>query len=614
MRFEQFIGTGLNRWTQGTYTPGQVEVSLDTDNSFILLSGSYRSGKSEMGARLILRHALTFVGAKVGVFRHHLASLKKSTLRTFLELCNPQWVSSWSNEELMMVFTNGSTVSFLGCEFSDRLGSIEMTYAFLDEAHEISEESKGMIAGRLSGSLGGYSGDYYFGESEGIRRYYLNSLDKRQMLFACNPKSKNHYLYRDFFEKPKPSHKAYTSNSISNLNLPLVYLVNNLSAYVKPGYSREWVIDKVNDIRQGEASPSGLHLRDALTPFGQRNLLGLWVAMEGAIYSTYNSEYHFLAKIPDNWGKPQEFYGAVDWGFNNPRLIVGAMHSDRKLAIVDYWAVSGSTPNKLIDVLERKSDQWGVTRWFLPPDQPGLIKEAKNRIGGSKVKTAKDAVLAGIDSVEKRINRRSLILLNDGSDPSKLADKEMSGYEWARDRDGNYLDKPFKADDHFCLVRDTLVTTERVSVPIQEVRLGDKVLTREGLREVVACTESLSEVKTLVIEFENGVKLQGSLDHPLWVENRGFTKFKDVLSLVKQGKEVVSIGLTSVTLKVSNCYNGKPEKVYNLQVRDTHEYFANGVLVSNCDAIRYLVYSLDYNRKTTPDDNSGEYVREWLES
>lgn len=29
--------------------------------------------------------------------------------------------------------------------------------------------------------------------------------------------------------------------------------------------------------------------------------------------------------------------------------------------------------------------------------------------------------------------------------------------------------------------------------------------------------------------------------------------------------------------------------MYNLSVRDVHEYFANGVLVSNCDAERYIV-------------------------
>ena len=33
---------------------------------------------------------------------------------------------------------------------------------------------------------------------------------------------------------------------------------------------------------------------------------------------------------------------------------------------------------------------------------------------------------------------------------------------------------------------------------------------------------------------------------------------------------------------------GHASAVYNLTVEGAHEYYANGILVSNCDAIRYL--------------------------
>lgn len=39
--------------------------------------------------------------------------------------------------------------------------------------------------------------------------------------------------------------------------------------------------------------------------------------------------------------------------------------------------------------------------------------------------------------------------------------------------------------------------------------------------------------------------------------------------------------------------------VYNLTVEDAHEYFANGILVSNCDAWRYsLINVLDIATET----------------
>lgn len=33
----------------------------------------------------------------------------------------------------------------------------------------------------------------------------------------------------------------------------------------------------------------------------------------------------------------------------------------------------------------------------------------------------------------------------------------------------------------------------------------------------------------------------------------------------------------------------EPATVYNLSVADVHEYFANGILVSNCDSLRYFL-------------------------
>lgn len=39
--------------------------------------------------------------------------------------------------------------------------------------------------------------------------------------------------------------------------------------------------------------------------------------------------------------------------------------------------------------------------------------------------------------------------------------------------------------------------------------------------------------------------------------------------------------------------SGRREPVYNLTVAGDHEYFANGVLVSNCDALRYACLAID---------------------
>lgn len=44
------------------------------------------------------------------------------------------------------------------------------------------------------------------------------------------------------------------------------------------------------------------------------------------------------------------------------------------------------------------------------------------------------------------------------------------------------------------------------------------------------------------------------------------------------------------------------ENVYDLEIEDQHEYFANGILVHNCDAMRYGIYSRIFKPKKTYAD------------
>jgi hypothetical protein len=281
------------------------------------------------------------------------------------------------------------------------------------------------------------------------RNYAISTLELRQALLACNPKSKLHPLYRDFIDKPKPGHICYTSNSVANLNLPTVYIINNLSAYVKPGYSQEWVAEQINDIRSGKANQDGLHLSNALTPFGQRNLLGLWVALEGAVYSQLDERIHFVNEPPASWGKPIATWGGIDWGFQNPRLLIIKEYKDGRYLTWSYWAGSGIEPSVMINKMEELTNRFNVQAWYAPPDQPGLIKTAKKTIGSGAIKRAKSNVLPGIDAVARLINQGKLLFYNDGTKEARLFWGELTNYQWKQNRDGDYLDEPIKEADHF---------------------------------------------------------------------------------------------------------------------------------------------------------------------
>jgi hypothetical protein len=293
-----------------------------------------------------------------------------------------------------MELLNGSTISFIGADHSDRLGSIELTYAFIDEASEVSEESLGMIQGRLSGQL--VLPENFEDLPTNIQEYLQQTVGIRQAILSCNPKSTGHYLYKRFISDPQPGHVVYNSNSVSNGNLPKIYLLNNLSAYIKPGYTREWVEEQIDQIRDGTKEANGLHLAPALTSFGKRNLLGLWVAMEGAIYSL-DDEKHYLDKVPEEWGQPIGYFGCTDFGFHNPRLaIMGEYHFMQNgqrvtgVAMVDGWAENKSTGDDLVLAAKEMIELYpSLDTIYWPHDQPAIRKTARKTLGSKYVTKAK---------------------------------------------------------------------------------------------------------------------------------------------------------------------------------------------------------------------------------
>jgi len=57
---------------------------------------------------------------------------------------------------------------------------------------------------------------------------------------------------------------------------------------------------------------------------------------------------------------------------------------------------------------------------------------------------------------------------------------------------------------------------------------------------------------------------------------------------------------------------GELKPVYNLEVENENEYYANGVLVHNCDMTRYTVAYVDRGKTSLPKEQPGQ-VSKWSE-
>ncbi len=166
---------------------------FDNKTTEVLFGGAAGGGKSWVGVSYLILMALQYPKTRYLMGRSKLDALKKTTLNTFFEVCtawNLKAVDDYTfnGSSNVITFYNGSEIILkdLFLYPSDRnfdsLGSLEITAAFIDEANQITEKAKNVVASRL--------------------RYKLdeNSLIPK-MLMTCNP-AKN-WVYSEYYRPSK---------------------------------------------------------------------------------------------------------------------------------------------------------------------------------------------------------------------------------------------------------------------------------------------------------------------------------------------------------------------------------------------------------------------------
>ena len=130
-----------------------------------------------------------------------------------------------------------------------------------------------------------------------------------------------------------------------------------------------------------------------------------------------------------------------------------------------------------------------------------------------------------------------------------------------------------------CFVAGTIVETEQGYVPIENVRVGDKVVTHKFRYHTVLNVGShFADVITLVSE--RGRTITCTPNHPILNERLEWTRADDML-----GHKWLYLdhGTWEEVVEIRQCSCGLVE-VYNIEVEDDHSYTANGVAVHNCQS------------------------------
>lgn len=179
-----------------------LRLLRDQHTNEVMYGGGARGGKSWIGNAWVLMAAISMPGSAWLVAREELTKLKDTTLITFFKVANVLGAKGeyvYNATSNTATFLNGSIIFFREIKWIpsdpefDRLGSYDLTGAFVDEAQQIHPKAISVLRGRFSLLSG-----------EGWRTV-------PKMLFTCNP-AKN-WIYTDFY---KPSvenrlepHKAF---------------------------------------------------------------------------------------------------------------------------------------------------------------------------------------------------------------------------------------------------------------------------------------------------------------------------------------------------------------------------------------------------------------------
>ena len=198
-----------------------LKYLFDNKTKEVLFGGAAGGGKSWVGVSYLILMCIEYPRTRYLMGRSKLDALKKTTLNTFFEVCTAWNLKAiedytFNGSSNVITFYNGSEIILkdLFLYPSDRnfdsLGSLEITGAFIDEANQITEKAKNVVASRL--------------------RYKLdeNGLIPK-MLMTCNP-AKN-WVYTEYYRPAK-------DNTIKPYRKFIQSLVGD-NAYISKHYEKQ---------------------------------------------------------------------------------------------------------------------------------------------------------------------------------------------------------------------------------------------------------------------------------------------------------------------------------------------------------------------------------------
>lgn len=351
-----------------------------------------------------------------------------------------------------------------------------------------------------------------------------------------------------------------------------------------------------------EADPQYLRVLDSLPKEDRRALKdGDWDVFAGQMFTEWRRDKHVIE--PCELGPSWPTWGALDYGTARPFVELELTQDPATLRVFVASEISkcdvvpASRQAKMI--LERRAASKRRVRftvadpamWIRQGDTGKSLAQIYAEAGVPLVKASNDR-LSGLARVREFLadddeGRPYLQVFSTCTELIKNMPSLVRDPHHVEDVDTDGPD-----DEYDCLVAGTAVITDRGEVPIETVCPADLVLTRGGYRPVVGSWLSHPSAPVLRVELSDGRSITGTPNHRIPRDDGTYTtigqlRYGDIMA-VPVAQRSASTDLRThrvapaVVVSISDAGRAP---VFNLQVEDIHEYFANGVLVSN--SLRY---------------------------
>lgn len=186
--------------------------------------------------------------------------------------------------------------------------------------------------------------------------------------------------------------------------------------------------------------------------FYKRNVLGLWVMAEGAIFEFFDKKIHVVDRPPR---AAEYFIAGIDYGAVNPFccLLIGVStgrydQTGYQMWVQDeyYWDPKKSGRQKVnsefADDVHAFLEPYGVRNIYLDPSAESFQLELRKK--GMHVTHANNDVLNGIQKLSSDLRNGKVVIMKNCVNTIR----EIESYVWDPKAAKKGYDEPLKLDDH----------------------------------------------------------------------------------------------------------------------------------------------------------------------